>query len=370
MSRNQAGSGAFFGAMDWFVTTWALLAAGFSAVAWARLARPGRARPPLTTWPDVLLLRPVDRPSELERENLRVKVSYPGVLTQVVCSPEPVDEEVQWLPSNPSTQNRKVGHLLGALISVPRREGTVVLSIDADVRVDEALVCSLVEAVRDGAGLATASPRPLGAMTSLPSLSLHGVLVQSHHSFSALDVMQAGAKAVCGKALAFSPAALGVLPALAECIGEDLELSHRLYEQGLEVRLASAPARSPQSPGLRLREVTARFTRWMQVLKAHRPRLFPWVPLLFAPTPVLLALALLFGSAASLLAVALLVLVRTGLAARLDGRERVPFEWLLGEVLLAWCFVAALRAGNTVAWRGRRYLLGASGRMEALGGHS
>lgn len=318
----------------------------------------------------MLLLRPVDRPRELERENLRTKVSYPGALTHVVCSPEQVGNEVRWLPSNPRTQNRKVGHLLEALSNVPRREGTVVLSIDADVRVDEALLCSLVEAVSDGAALATASPRPVGAMPSWPSLALHGVLVQSHQSFAALDVMQAGAKAVCGKALAFSPEALAVLPELAECIGEDLELSHRLHARGLEVRLASAPARSPQSSSLRLHEVVARFTRWMQVLKAHRPALFPWVPVLFASTPVLLTLAVVASAWPSWLAVAVLVLVRMGLAARLDGRERVPFEWLLGEVLLAWCFVAALRAGDTVAWRGRRYLLGASGRMELLGGHS
>jgi len=356
--------------MVWLVTTWALLAAGFSAVAWVRLAWRGRGARPVRSWPDVLLLRPVDRPSELERENLRAEVSYPGQLTQVVCSPERVGDEVHWLPSNPRTQNRKVGHLRVGWVSVAVRVGTVSLPTVADVGVDEALLCSLVEAVSDGAALATASPRPIDATTSAASLSLRGVLVQSHHSFAALDVMQAGAKAVCGKALAFSPAALAVLPELADCIGEDLELSHRLHARGLEVRLASAPARSPQSPSLRLNEVVARFTRWMQVLKAHRPALFPWVPVLFAPTPVLLALAVVASAPPSWLAVAVLVLVRMGLAARLDGRARVPFEWLLGEVLLAWCFVAALRAGDTVAWRGRRYLLGASGRMELLGGHS
>lgn len=359
--------------MSVLVTLWALLAAGFTGVALFRLvqrqrsARDDGRRPRVRRRPHVLLLRPVDAPTPLELENLAAPIDYAGSLTHVVLSPfrpRLASANVQWLPSDPLARNRKVGHLAYALATLPRRDDTVVLSVDADVRVDGALVASLVDELRDGAALASAAPRP-EVRETLAGRMVRGLLVQSHHSFEVLDVMSAGARAVCGKALALSPTAQAELVRLADCIGEDLELSQVLHERGLEVTLARAPAPVPQAADMRVGPVLDRFTRWMQVLRAHRPALFPTVPLFFAPTPLLMVLASWVATPASALGLCVLVGLRIALANRLDGRAGLRFEWLLAEALLLVAWVGSVRRGRVVTWRGRRFALSKGGRMVA-----
>jgi hypothetical protein len=359
--------------MSALVTAWALIAAGFTAVALFRLFQRQRAlradsrRPRVRRRPHVLLLRPVDAPTPLELENLATPIDYAGELTHVVLSPfrpRLASPNVAWLPSDPLTRNRKVGHLAYALAVLPRRDDTVVLAVDADVRVDGALVASLVDELRDGAALASAAPRP-EVRETLAGRMVRGLLVQSHHNFEVLHVMSAGARAVCGKAIALSPEAQAELVRLGDCIGEDLELSQVLHERGLEVRLARAPAHVPQPRDARAGEVLDRFTRWMQVLRAHRPALFPTVPLLFSPTPVLMVLASLAATPKSAVSLSLLVALRIALANRLDGRAGLRFEWLLSELMLFVAWLGSLLRGRIVTWRGRRYALTRDGRMEA-----
>jgi ceramide glucosyltransferase len=104
------------------------------------------------------------------------------------------------------------------------------------------------------------------------------------------------------------------------------------------------------------------------VLRAHRPELFPTVPWLLCPTPLLLALALVLHTPLLVGLVLLLVGLRTLLALRLgagqpDGLETAG-AWLLGEGLLELAFLHALLF-RTVAWRGRRFRLLPGGRMQA-----
>jgi hypothetical protein len=201
-----------------------------------------------------------------------------------------------------------------------------------------------------------------------------GLLRYTHHSFRALDVMSAGAKAVCGKALGLSPVAMAALKELADHIGEDLELSKRLHARGLEVALSTAPAVVPLGTVESWGTPLARFTRWMQVLASHRPALYPTVPLLFTPTLPLVLLATVLGSPVLAGAVAVLVTVRTLLALRLaalsaptgnldTGRPYALTDWLLGEGLLLAAFVCSLWQQGTVTWRGRTYALQPGGRM-------
>jgi hypothetical protein len=258
-----------------------------------------------------------------------------------------------------------VGHLTWALATLPREKDTVVVCVDADVRVDGALLTGLADELGRGAALASAAPVP-EVSDGLPGRAVRGLLVQSHHAFAALDVMSAGAKAVCGKALALSPVAQAALVRLGDCIGEDLELSQLMHEAGLPVAMTSAPAAVPQAGVVRLRPVVERFTRWMQVLRAHRPVLFPTVPFFFAPTPLLVPLTAWVGTPGAALALALLVASRIALANQLDRRAGLRLEWLLAELLLLTCWVEALRAGRTVRWRGRRFELGRGGRIAAL----
>ncbi len=356
--------------MNVVLTVWALFASGFSALAWWRLFQrsdlgelPSRRRRP-----KVLLLRPVDAPSSLEVENFDAPVGYEGELRHVVVSPfRPNFKslEVEWLPSDPLTENRKVGHLLYALTGLGERKDTLVLSVDADVRVDAALVDGLVEGLLDGHALVSAAPEP-SRVRSLAGRAVRGLLVQSHHSFRALDVMSAGAKAVCGKALGLSPAACAQLHELGDCLGEDLELAAQLQSQGLSVELCGAAAHVPTPNSLSWTACQERFTRWMQVLRAHRPWLFPTIPLLFAPTPLLMVLSVSFGDWTLAGALFLLVGLRIGLGSFLDRRPGWRFEWLVGEALLLSCWFRALLAGPKVLWRGREFRVSRSGRMTSM----
>lgn len=355
--------------------TWALVAAAFSAMALGRLmTRPAPqkvGRPESAAALDsVIVIRPLDAPADHELRALRDSVNLGAGVHQLVASPQRpsgLPHAVTWLRSEPTTSNRKVGHVLNALAAVgelPR--GAVVLCIDADIVADETLVRALTTAIQNGACAASAAPHP-PAGTSLPSLCTRGLLVQSHHSFVALDAMQLGAKAICGKALALSSDAVHEWRRLEAVVGEDLELAKVLHAQGRSVAVVAVQARMTQSSSLTMHAVVDRFTRWMQVLRAHRALLFPTVPLLFAPTPVLLVLCAISRSPLLIVATTLLVLTRFALANRLDDRPPgLRFEWFLAELLLLLCWVRSLFLGGRVTWRGRHYRVGAGGHLLSL----
>jgi ceramide glucosyltransferase len=354
-------------AFGWGLTAWAGLSLGFTAVTGFRLRRaPGEAAGAgPKEWPAVLLLRPMDAPTPGELQNLATPVDYEGPLEQVVVSPyrPRLPESVSWLPSDPTRRNRKAGHLSYAL-SALEVKGRVVLCVDADVAVDGALVRGLVAPLLRGAALSTAAPAVVGA-GGMAGRAVRSLLNHGHHSFLALHVMSAGAQAVCGKALGLSAEAQRLLPGLADHIGEDLELSKVLHARGRTVALSDACARVP-APPTGTSAALDRFTRWMQVLRAHRPGLYPTVPLLFAPTWMLGFCALLHGGALPAAAVLLTVLARVGLGLRLGAlhgvRDGAATDWLMGEALLLSSWVRSLFR-RTVTWRGRVFAVLPGGRM-------
>jgi ceramide glucosyltransferase len=345
---------------------WAGSAVLFSCVTLVRLGRPFFV-PPSGEAPDVLLLRPLDEPTAQELDNFAREVAYPGNLRHVVLSPyrPRLPRDVEWLYSDPPQPNRKVGHLVYAL-SALARPGEVVLCVDADVAVDGALVLALAQGVLAGAALCTAAPEPFGA-EGYTARAVQALLRWTHHAFVPLHCMSVGAKAVCGKALALGPEAQALLPTLGQQVGEDLELALLLHARGQKVALASAPARIPLGGRVSTRAAVQRFGRWMRVLRAHRPFLFPTVPWLLCPTPPLLLVASLAGSPWLFCVVALLLAVRTALALQLctsPGEGPLAArDWLLAEALLFAAFTHALLFRD-VAWRGRRFRLLSGGRMQ------
>ncbi|MCW5892839.1 MAG: carotenoid biosynthesis protein [bacterium] len=348
--------------MTAIVVAWALLAAGFSVVTLVRLGWRSPP-PPVPAAPPVLLLRPADVPSAAELTALATPLAYPGPLAHVVISPArpALPPGVEWLASDPATPNRKVGHLLAALAALAPGE-RVVLAIDADVAVDAVLVQALAAAVAGGAALATAAPAPEPAAGLVPR-AVRALLCHTQLSFAALDAMAVGAHAICGKAMALSPAALDGLPPLRDRVGEDLELAAWLHARALPVALVAPRARVPQASHAPAAPALARFVRWMQVLRAHRPALALTVPLLFTPTLPLVLGAALAASPIAWLAVGTCAGVRTLLAWRLEPRGALG--WPLGEALLLVAFVRALVA-RTVTWRGRTFRLARGGRMEPV----
>lgn len=341
--------------MSAFLAAWLAIAIVFTAIALVRSLAATRtsSREPKKHGQRVLLLRPVDAATPDELENFAHPLE--GVEHVVLAPFRPrLPDTVRWLPSDPLQHNRKLGHLQYAL-SVLETTERPVLVVDADVRVDDHLIDTLVAELSTGADLAWAAPRPLE-----PGLT-RGLLVQSLHSFHALDALSDGAKPVCGKAIALSPRGLEVLRSLPDCLGEDLELARKLHAQRLRVSLAGE-ANVPGAPAS-LGALIARFTRWMQVLKAHRPLLFPTIPLLFAATPVLTIGAALIGSTPLLLGALALVTLRALLAAVLERRPRTFTAWFGAELLLLCCWLNALLLGSKVTWRGRVMEVGLHGRL-------
>lgn len=336
---------------------WFLVATVFTLIAITRLislsSRGGEGRGEGVSQIEILLLRPLDEATPTELNNLAAPLI--GV-KQVVLAPfrPRLAPGVEWLPSDPLEHNRKLGHLQYAL-SILKPGANPVLIVDADVKVDDALVNALLGSLQAGAHLAWAAPTPLEKGLT------RGLLTQSLHSFKSLDAMSSGAKPVCGKAIALSPRAVELLLTLPDCLGEDLELSRKLHDQGLTVTLAGE-ARVPGAPPS-LPIMIARFTRWMQVLKAHRPLLFPTIPLLFAATPILLVAAALDGSTPLLLGALGLVSARATLAAVLERSPRPFAAWFGAELLLLCCWLNALLLGSKVTWRGRVMQVGLHGRL-------
>ncbi len=340
--------------MNTFLSSWLVIATMFTLIALVRSVAARKAkREPLRQDRRVLLLRPVDAATPDELENLAHPLE--GVEHVVLAPFRPRHPHtVRWLPSDPLMHNRKLGHVQYALSILPCTDRPVLI-VDADVRVDDHLVDTLLSELSSGADLAWAAPRPLE-----PGLT-RGLLVQSLHSFTALDAISDGAKPVCGKAIALSPRGLEVLRSLPDCLGEDLELARKLHAKKLRVSLAGEAA-VPGAPAS-LPVLLARFTRWMQVLKAHRPFLFPTIPLLFAATPVLAIGAALEGSPPLILGAFLLVALRGLLAAVLERRPRAFTAWFGAELLLLCCWLNALLLGSKVTWRGRVMSVGMHGRL-------
>lgn len=344
------------------VGSWLVVATLFTWVTLFRL-RGRHPLPPPALRAKVLLLRPFDEPTDREVKNLSEPLP-PGV-RQVVLAPfrPPSSVRGEWLFSDPPSGNRKVGHLSYALATLPH-QGEVVVCADADVRVTEALLGSLIAPVLEGAGLCTAAPAPEGALDPAGH-ALRGLLSRTHHAFAALDAMAAGAPAVSGKVMALGPAALSELPRLLNCIGEDLELSRRLHARGQRVALAEVQAGTPPASQT-LGAAVQRITRWMQVLRAHRPALYPTIPLLFAPTIPLALFSAWSGSPVLLGLAAALVFSRTALSVRLSGLSvSATWEWLAGEVLLLVSFVHSLVLRDIV-WRGRRLAVSAGGLIRVV----
>lgn len=349
--------------MTALIASWLAAATLFTLVTIVRLGR--REVRPRSAPVDlkVLLLRPFDAPTPREVQNLAAPLP-PGVRQLVLAPFRPPDVvQGEWLFSDPPCGNRKAGHLAYALATVAH-EGEVVISVDADVRVTAALLESLSEPLLAGAALCTAAPAPDRAL-DVAGHAIRGLLLRTHQAFTALAAMAAGAPAVCGKAMALGRPAIDELPRLVNCIGEDLELARRLHARGHRVALAEELALTPAAPQT-LTAAAQRIMRWMQVLRAHRPLLYPSVPLLFAPTLPLVVLAALSGQPGLYVGAAALVLARTGLSLRLAGAT-VPawWEWLAGEALLLIAFLSSLLVRDVI-WRGRRLELRPGGLIKVV----
>jgi ceramide glucosyltransferase len=340
-------------ALRLIASVWAAVAALFSCITLLRLAR--RRRATMRGQTMLLVVRPADALRDEEREALREPLTSERIRAQLIVSPEVESSSLRWVKSDPSVLNRKIGHVQEALREVPMADSHLVV-IDSDVAATNELINALGDALDAGADIAMAAPR-IVRPNSFAEHALAGLINASQHEFSALFCMSAGAKTLCGKALAMRRDVLDVLPVLASVVGEDLELAKIAHRRRMKVALVAPEARVLTSGRTTWDQVGSRMTRWMCVLRAHRPLLLPSVPLLFCPTLLLLP----FADPGVLCAY---LCIRTALGFALDG-WRGALRWPLGETLLFASFVRSLST-RRIEWRGRRYTLSRGGHMQEV----
>lgn len=361
-----------------------------------RLRQTHPAHPP--EWPSIVILRPCEgsEPSLFENLLSSLHASYPGPRRVLLLCPSVTDPAypvlervargapreipVEVLLTKPEAAlNRKVCQLQAG---ISRSTEPVIVTADSDVRLGPddltALVAQLCgspsfSSARQQVGIVFASPIEQQPRTRWDRLSsaLVGGSVQNFMALFGLTRLIGGVPSMAGALLAISRRALmevGGLHEVRTILGEDYELSRRLYAAGYSVEMSPYPVHC--SDGERsLRGVVSRVSRWLMVVRAQRPFLlltYPWFmaatpPLLLAAaigrTPLLSLLAGSIWATRSLLSWSLRRAqgVRQGLA--------VSALEVLGAELLLWAGLVQAISTRQVNWRGYRFRIARGGRM-------
>jgi ceramide glucosyltransferase len=263
--------------------------------------------------------------------------------------------------------NRKAAQLARA-IEAERDRADLVLVADSDVELSPESVAAVLAPIAAGEADAAWVPPVETCPATAADRASSSVLDASLHAFPLLAGIDH--HGMVGKLFAVRAEALAVaggFGALAERLGEDVELARRLRRSGFRVQ-ACHTVTSSLASGRTWAEVIARYARWIGVVRGQRPALLASYPLLLAATPLILALGLvavcregLAGGAALLVA----VFVRWGTAvlARVRAERSIRGALVAGLVADVVLLAAFARAMTTreLEWRGVRLALGRDG---------
>jgi ceramide glucosyltransferase len=250
--------------------------------------------------------------------------------------------------TRPTQPNRKAAQL--ARVIDADVEHDIVIVADSDVDLATASIDALLAPLEDPrVGACWAVPVEIEPKTMADRASA-AILDASLHSFALLSTLDP--RGMVGKLVAYRRSALdaiGGFGAVAAYLGEDMEMARRLQE----TRVADTTVGS-LAQGRTWRAAVARYSRWLQVVRAQRPWLLASYPLLFAATPIVVVLSCVAGDRVSL---GLVLASRLGaaLAARIRTRRpialiRLPIDALLADVLLLVSFARAITS-RQVVWR-------------------
>lgn len=289
--------------------------------------------------------------AELRREGLRI--------------------DVEVVP--PCGTNLKASQLSGVIDQAPDE---VAMVIDSDVELGGLdLDCLLAPLHDPGArvGAVWCAPverEPAGLGDRISAAVLGGSL----HAFALLGTLDPSG--LVGKTFAVRTDALreaGGFGALVQHLGEDMELARRLAARGWSTAMGTAVVGSLAS-GRRVRDVLARYARWLMVIRAQRPALLLSYPLLLAATPLLVLAGMVgmgLGVPLAGIATGVASLARIGVAlvARTLGGRRlvatgVLLDVVLADLVLLVAFARAALGPARVRWRERSLRIGARGLLE------
>lgn len=310
------------------------------------------------------------------------EAARPAERAALALSARGIDAAVCWTGELARARpNHKVAQLEVALEAERRRGFSpgIVAVVDSDVDLEGAPLSALLFPVAEKRAEAVwAPPVERSASRRAGDLASAALLGASLHAFPLLAGLDPAG--LVGKVFAVSAGALdrvGGFSALADYLGEDMELARRLRAGGGRVEAAPFIAVS-LAEGRSFASAASRYARWLAVIRAQRPALLASYPALFFATPLVLlsaaGLALAFPEARfPALASALVALAARALVALAAARAaRRPLlaslaASPLADALLALAFLRALTT-RTVAWRSRTLLVERGGRIHEAPG--
>jgi ceramide glucosyltransferase len=363
----------------------AILAVGAAALAAAGLVQqavgsvlaarvPGR--PPLATvedWPPLTVLKPLHGSDSLLESALEswFVLDYP-VLQLVFGVADAEDPALAVLarlraryPHSDVAvvidvtlhgKNRKIGNLINMF---PAATHEILLIADADMHVSSGYARAVVTALQ--------SPR-VGLVTTLytglagsETLAARVGVTQINHGFlpAAALARRLGRQDCLGATMALrreTLAAVGGLAALVEHLADDNVLGRLVRAQGLRIDFAPVvPATGVVETSLR--DIWVHGLRWARTIRALVPVAYFGVILQFPLFWAGLALLLSRFSTMGLVGFGVLLLLRCGIARRLESALLLPhlvtpWQLLVSDMLAAALFLASF-FGDQVAWRGQ-----------------
>lgn len=259
--------------------------------------------------------------------------------------------------------NRKVSQIQAVVASM-REPFDVLLVADSDVDLTcadlDALIAPLTRGEGDKVDVTWAPPAEFAEPETFADRASSAVLGGSLHAFPLLCTLDEGG--LVGKLFAARRSALagiGGIGALAEYLGEDMELARRIKARGGLVVAAPMVARSVLA-GRSWDQAASRLSRWLMVIRAQRPALLPSYPFLFFATPLIILAAALTAPFAPRLAAAtialtlvsrlMVALVAAWASGRKVGLRRAAVDAALGDLLLAVAFARVFQS-RQVVWR-------------------
>jgi len=265
---------------------------------------------------------------------------------------------------------------LGTNQMLPEAQHAFLLINDSDIRVSsrylERVMRQFAAPGKKPVGMVTALYRGRAHSWTLGSvLEMLGIATDFQAGVLTARVVEGGIHFGLGSTLAVrreSLAAAGGMEALVDQLGDDYEMGARISAAGYSIRLAAEVVET-SVPAYSLGEFLSHQLRWARTVRDSRK--WGYVGLVF--THLLpLATANVLASGASLVSIWLLGLaffLRLGVAMQvgagvLGDRQVLANLWLLplrdlvGFAVWVWSF-----AGNSIVWRGERFLL-KGGRLE------
>jgi len=322
----------------------------------------------------VFLLRPMEIASPAIVARLLFDArAYSGELVRVWCAPvaiavpEGVRVAVSGLADD-AAQNRKSAHLAAglALVAAELDERSVVVHADSDVRLLPGDLDALILALDEGLALSFAPPSPSGRLAQ----AIIALSPQAFAVIAGLSRITGSSPAIAGKLVAMRAPlldAIGGYACVMHTIGDDVALVEAAKNKGARVLMSDRAALVENHHGVL--QVFDQLTRWLRVVRAHRAALLLTYPFLMAPLPIAALLCALANAWPAFFA---LVVARLLLAVALTrgpyrGRASM-LNALLAPVADTLVLLAAARASlrGSIEWAGRRYRVGAGGRILAV----